>query len=85
MIGFAATAHALEDWVWSRVTDRYVRDEKMFERLVENNCYAAEEILKRLIEAHGRGYWDADEEEKMLLRDRFLELEGKIELLNDNK
>jgi cobaltochelatase CobN len=79
LIGFAATTHAVENWVWSAVTDRYVRDKEMFDRLSENNRFAAEEIIKRLLEAEGRGYWEATDEEKNLLRDRYLDLEGDIE------
>ncbi|MFW6373361.1 MAG: magnesium chelatase subunit H [Thermodesulfobacteriota bacterium] len=79
LIGFAATTHAVENWVWSAVTDRYIRDKAMFDRLSENNRFAAEEIIKRLLEAEGRGYWQATDEEKTLLRDRYLDLEGDIE------
>jgi cobaltochelatase CobN len=79
LIGFAATTHAVDNWIWSSVTDRYIRDENMFERMTQNNRFALEEILKRLLEADRRGYWQATKEEKDLLRDRYLELEGKIE------
>lgn len=79
LIGFAATTHAVDNWVWSAVTDRYVRDEQMFARMANNNRFATEEILKRLAEADSRGYWKATEEERNLLRDRYLDLEGMIE------
>ncbi len=79
LIGFAATTHAVDNWVWSAVMDRYVRDEQMFARMTDNNRFATEEILKRLSEADSRGYWNASEEEKNLLRDRYLDLEGMIE------
>jgi cobaltochelatase CobN len=79
LIGFAATTHAVDNWVWSAVTDRYVRDEQMFARMAKNNRFATEEILKRLFEADDRGYWNATEEERNLLRDRYLDLEAMIE------
>jgi cobaltochelatase CobN len=79
LIGFAATTHAVENWVWSAVTDRFVRDESMFDRLTRNNRFATEEMLRRLMEADRRGYWDATDEQRDLLRDRYLELEGTIE------
>lgn len=79
LIGFAATTHAVENWVWSAVAERYVRDEAMFRRMTQNNRFAMEELLKRLAEADGRGYWQATEEERALLRGRYLELEGLIE------
>lgn len=79
LIGFAATTHAVDNWVWSAVIDRYVRDEERFEQMIRNNRFAMEEILKRLLEAEARGYWHAKPDEKDLLRDRYLELEGRIE------
>ncbi len=79
LIGFAATTHAVENWVFSAVTQRFVLDEEMFQRLAQNNRFAAEAILKRLAEAAQRGYWAASEEEMQALRQRYLELEGLIE------
>ena len=83
LIGFAATTHAVETWVWSAILDRYVRDDKLFERMTENNRFATAELLKRLREAEIRGYWQATEEERTLLQDRYLEVEGTIEEKND--
>jgi cobaltochelatase CobN len=79
LLGFAATTHAVENWVFSAVTQRYVLDGEMFRRLAANNRFALEAILKRLLEAAQRGYWDASEEELQALRERYLELEGLIE------
>jgi cobaltochelatase CobN len=79
LIGFAATTHAVENWVWSSITERYVVDEEMFRRLVENNRFAAEAVLRRLFEAEGRGYWRPSPEERQSLKQRYLELEGLIE------
>jgi len=79
LIGFAATTHAVENWVWSAVLDRYVADEEMFRRMAENNRFATEELMKRLFEAEGRGYWNATDAELERLRDRYLDLEGMIE------
>lgn len=79
LIGFAATTHAVGEWVWSRLLDRYVRDGDLFRRMAENNRFALEQILARLLEAEKRGYWSPTEEEEALLRERYLELEGVIE------
>ena len=79
LIGFAATTHAVENWVWSAVAERYISDACMFEKLCTNNKFAAEEIIKRLLEAKKRGYWNASHEEEEMLLERYLELEGKIE------
>jgi len=79
LIGFAATTHAVKNWVWSGVTKRYVEDDDMFRRMAQNNRFAMEEILRRLMEAHQRKYWDATEEELDLIEQRFQELEAIIE------
>jgi cobaltochelatase CobN len=79
LIGFAATTHAVENWVWSKVTERFVEDPEMFARLSQNNRFATEEIIRRLFEAQSRGYWQATDEEMQLLKERYMELEGVIE------
>lgn len=79
LIGFAATTHAVDNWVFSAVAQRYILDETMFRRLAANNRFAAEAVIKRLLEAAQRGYWQASEEELQALRERYLELEGLIE------
>ncbi|MFP4417662.1 MAG: magnesium chelatase subunit H, partial [Chitinispirillaceae bacterium] len=79
LIGFSATTHAVDNWVYSAVTDRYVRDETMFKRMTNNNRFATEEVIKRLSEADRRGYWKATDEQRSLLKQRYLQLEGDIE------
>ncbi len=79
LVGFAATTHAVDGWVWTAVNDCYVRDKERFHQMTENNRFATEELMKRLFEANDRGYWEATEEELELLKQRYLELEGSIE------
>lgn len=79
LLGLAATTHAVESWVFSAVTERYVLDEAMFGRLAHNNRFAAEALLQRLAEAAQRGYWQATEAELQALKERYLTLEGLIE------
>ncbi|OPX74843.1 MAG: cobaltochelatase subunit CobN [Methanosaeta sp. PtaB.Bin018] len=79
MLGLAATTHAVEDWIWSAIAERYIFDKGMQEKLIKNNQYAAAEVVKRLLEAEKRGYWRAAEQEKEQLRSAFLDIEGRIE------
>jgi cobaltochelatase CobN len=51
----------------------------MRRRLIENNRFAAAEVMERLFEAEKRGYWDATEDELEELRSAYLEVEGDIE------
>jgi len=78
-LGLAATTHSVENWIWSSIADRFIFNEEMRERLMENNRYSALGLAERLLEAEQRGYWNATEEEMNKLRDAFLEMEGHIE------
>ncbi len=78
-IGFAATTNKVDNWIWSEIAARYIFDEQMRRRLMENNRYAAAEIVERLFEAERRGYWDATDEERRRLEQAYLEIEGWIE------
>ncbi|RLF54021.1 MAG: magnesium chelatase subunit H, partial [Thermoplasmata archaeon] len=48
LLGLAATTGRVDDWVWSGISRRYIFDEKMRDRLKENNPFATSEIIKRL-------------------------------------
>ena len=78
-LGLAATTHAVENWIWSSIAERFIYDEDMRKRLMENNKFAALGITERLMEAEQRGYWDASAEELEKLRQAYMEMEGDIE------
>jgi len=78
-LGFAATTHAVENWIWSSIAERFVFDEEMRKRLMENNKFAAIGITERLMEAEERGYWKATDEELEKLRQAYRDMEGDIE------
>ncbi|UEC43878.1 MAG: Cobaltochelatase CobN subunit [Methanothrix sp.] len=79
VLGFAATTDSVDNWIWSSIAERYIFDEEIRERLIENNRFAAVEIAERLFEAEKRGYWEATEEEMEKLKDAYLQMEGDIE------
>jgi len=78
-LGLAATTHAVDNWIWSSIAERFVFDEEMRKRLMENNKFAALGLTERLMEAEQRGYWEATEEELEKLRDAYRQIEGDIE------
>ena len=55
--GWQATAKLVEDWIFDEIAKKYVFDEAMRKWFEENNVYAIEEIVRRLIEAYERGLW----------------------------
>jgi magnesium chelatase subunit H len=77
--GWSATADAVDGWVYDEVARTYVLDEEMLERLSRLNPHSARSLVARLLEAEGRGFWQADSGVVERLRDAFAELEDRIE------
>ncbi|MBA3767050.1 MAG: cobaltochelatase subunit CobN, partial [Acidobacteria bacterium] len=78
-LGWSATADAVDDWVYREVAKTFVFDEEMLERLRSLNPHSARSLVARLLEAAGRGFWEADEETLNRLREIFAGLEDKVE------
>jgi magnesium chelatase subunit H len=77
--GWSATTDAVDDWVYTEVANTFVLDEAMLERLANLNVNSARSLAARLMEAHSRGFWDAEQEVLDRLRTIFSELEDRIE------
>ena len=77
--GWSATADAVDDWIYTDVAETFLLDEHMLERLQTLNPHSAHALVGRLLEAHGRGYWDADESLLEKLRDISTALEDRLE------
>jgi len=77
--GWSATTDAVDDWVYTEVAQTFVLDESMLERLRELNPHSARSLVARLLEAEGRGFWEAEAEMIERLRDIFTGLEDRIE------
>ena len=59
LIGWGATTGFTEDWVYDGANETYVEDEEMRKLLQKNNPEAFRNVVKRMLEAHGRGMWNA--------------------------
>jgi magnesium chelatase subunit H len=77
--GWSATADAVDDWVYTEVAETFVLDAQMLERLRALNPHSARALVGRLLEAAGRGFWQAEQEVLDRLREIFDELEDCIE------
>jgi magnesium chelatase subunit H len=77
--GWSATADAVDDWVYTEVAKTYVLDDEMLERLRRLNPHSARSLVGRLLEAEGRGYWQAETEVVKRLREIFADLEDQLE------
>ena len=78
--GWSATTNSVDPWIYTEIAKTFVLDRVMFERLWELNQYSTESLIKRLLEAHERGYWNPDEEVLETLRELIASdrLEGVI-------
>jgi magnesium chelatase subunit H len=77
--GWSATADAVDGWVYTEVARTFVLDEAMLERLSELNPHSARSLVARLLEAEGRGFWEAEDGVLERLREAFSGLEDRIE------
>lgn len=77
--GWSATADAVDDWVYTDVAKTFVLDEEMLERLKALNPDSAHALVGRLLEAYGRGYWEAEEGAINKLREVLDGLEDRLE------
>jgi magnesium chelatase subunit H len=77
--GWSATADAVDDWVYTEVAKTFVLDEEMLNRLRQLNPHSARSLVARLLEAEGRGFWQAEAEMLKALRETFAGLEDQLE------
>ena len=77
--GWSATADAVDGWVYDEVARTYVLDSEMLERLRHLNPHSARSLVARLLEAEGRGFWDAGAETIERLREVYGSLEDQLE------
>jgi magnesium chelatase subunit H len=77
--GWSATADAVDGWVYEEVARTYVLDGEMLKRLRSLNPHSARSLVARLLEAEGRGFWEAEAETLAKLREIFNGLEDQIE------
>jgi cobaltochelatase CobN len=80
LLGWQATSTgSVDNWVWSEMADKYMFNEEVRKKMMQENIWAVEDQLQRLMEAYKRGMWDASDEEIEKLKQIYLELEAEIE------
>ena len=78
-MGWSATTGEVAPWVYRQLTETFVLDPEMRERLATLNPVASAKVANRLIEAHERKYWSPDPEMLDVLRRAGEELEDRLE------
>ena len=67
--GWSATADAVDPWIYTEISQTFLLDPIMLNRLRELNPHSLQSLARRLLEAHNRGYWNPHEEILERLRD----------------
>jgi magnesium chelatase subunit H len=81
-LGWSATTGEVAPWGYRQLTETYMLDPEMRERLAKLNPTASAKIANRLIEAHERNYWSPDEDMLKVLQEAGRELEDRLEGVN---
>ncbi|NEU75904.1 magnesium chelatase subunit H [Hassallia byssoidea VB512170] len=79
LIGWGGTADFTDDWVYDQAADTYALDAEMAEKLRKSNPEAFRNIIGRMLEASGRGFWNADTEKLDKLRQLYDLTDEEIE------
>lgn len=78
-LGWSATTGQVAPWIYQQLSQTYVLDPEMRERLAALNPTASAKVASRLLEAHERRYWSPDESVLEALRNAGAELEDRLE------
>ncbi|MFM7085082.1 MAG: magnesium chelatase subunit H [Hyphomicrobium sp.] len=78
-LGWSATTGQVAPWVYNQITQTFVLDEEMRERLALLNPTAAAKVANRLLEAHERNYWRPDPSVLEALKNAGADLEDRLE------
>ena len=82
LIGWGGTVNFQDDWVYDQAAATYALDEEMARKLEQANPEAFRNIVGRMLEANGRGFWHPDSETLEKLRQLYdlsdQEIEGVV-------
>lgn len=78
-LGWSATTGQVDDWVYQRISETFVLDAEMRQRLADLNPTASSRMANRLLEANDRNYWSPDAETLAALQEAADALEDQLE------
>ncbi len=78
-MGWSATTGQVSPWVYQKISETFVLDDVMRNRLAELNVTATNKVVSRLLEAHRRDFWKPDAATLEALQRAGEELEDKLE------
>jgi magnesium chelatase subunit H len=78
-MGWSATSGQVDNWVYNEANATFMEDPEMAARLMEANPNSFRKMVANFLEASGRGYWEATDDQLDRLKDLYMEVEDKIE------
>ncbi len=78
-VGWSATTGQVPAWVYRNISETYVLDTEMRDRIAALNPTASARMVARLIEAHRRQFWTPDPETLAALEAASEDLEDRVE------
>lgn len=78
-MGWSATTGQVQPWVYQKLTETFLLDTEMRDRLATLNPTASSRFANRLLEASDRKFWQPDAETLAALEQASEELEDRVE------
>ncbi len=78
-LGWSATTGQVSPWVYQQLTQTFMLDPEMRDRMARLNPHASAKVANRLLEACARQYWTPDDEMLAALKRAGEELEDRLE------
>ncbi|MEO0759944.1 MAG: magnesium chelatase subunit H [Cyanobacteria bacterium J06648_16] len=79
LLGWGGTTNFHDGWVYDQAAETYALDPEMAAKLQQANPEAFRNIVGRMLEAHGRGMWQADDSTLEQLRSLYDLTDAKLE------
>lgn len=76
---WSATTGQVQPWVYQQISETFILDDAMRERLAQLNPAASAKVANRLLEAHRRQFWQPDADTLAALQRAGDELEDRLE------
>ncbi len=79
LVGWGATVEFTDGWAWDQAAATYALDPQMAAKLRTANPQAFANVLKRCLEAAGRGMWSPSEQVLQQLREMYADMDDELE------
>ncbi len=79
LLGWSGTVNFQDNWVYDQAADTYALDADMAERLRQANPEAFRNVVSRMLEAHGRGFWQPSEDRLEKLQQLYEQTDEELE------